>query len=87
METLEEIRETLNGIDQLMAVLFEKRMQQIEKIIAYKKKHALPIEDVKREMEIIERNLGYIESPVYQEYYEKMIRNIIELSKDYQQKQ
>ncbi|MDE6195545.1 MAG: chorismate mutase, partial [Erysipelotrichaceae bacterium] len=87
MESLEEIRKTLDEIDYQMAVLFEKRMRQIEKVIAYKKEHALPTEDVQREVEMIERNLCYIQSPIYREYYVQMIRKIIALSKDYQQKQ
>ena len=48
-------REQLNGIDSQLLFLLEKRFGFCKKIGVYKKQNNLPIEDMEREKQIIER--------------------------------
>lgn len=86
MDKLEELRLQINGIDKSLAELFEKRMKLAKEIGEYKKENNLPILDEKREEEVILRNLSYIKTNELKEYYEKFIKEVMSLSKDYQKK-
>ncbi len=85
MNELEKVRCELNEIDRQMALLFESRMKQVERVIAYKKEHNLDILDTVREQEVFERNLTYLENDCYTKYYERFIKYVMNLSKEYQQ--
>lgn len=56
MNKLEEARNVINSVDETMAQLFEKRMQAVEDVIAYKLEHDMQILDSSREQEVIQRN-------------------------------
>lgn len=86
MDKLEELRLQINDIDKSLAELFEKRMKLAKEIGEYKKENNLPILDEKREEEVILRNLSYIKTNELKEYYEKFIKEVVSLSKDYQKK-
>ncbi len=81
MSDLQNARETINKVDKEMARLFEMRMDAAKIIAAYKKENGLPIDDFKREEEIIERNCGYIENDEYRSYYVNFLKNNIKISK------
>ena len=86
MDKLEELRLQINDIDKSLAELFEKRMKLAKEIGEYKKENNLPILDKKREEEVILKNLSYIKTNELKEYYEKFIKEVMSLSKDYQKK-
>ena len=69
MDELELARKEINEADKEMAKLFEKRMNAVKTIAAYKKEHALSILDTVRENEVIARNSALIEDEVIREYY------------------
>ena len=69
-----------------MARLFEQRMDAVQRVVAYKIAHGLPIDDLGREAEIIKRNTEYIENDLYKPYYEAFLKNNIRLSKELQSK-
>ena len=50
---LEEARKNIDKIDNEMRMLFIKRLEEVNKVIRYKKEHNLPILDVSREKEVI----------------------------------
>lgn len=54
---LEEARKNIDKIDNEMRTLFIKRLEEVNKVIRYKKDHNLPILDVSREKEVIEKTL------------------------------
>ena len=84
MTELEKARESINSIDRDMAKLFEARMQAVSVIAAYKKENGLPIEDLKREAALIEKNSACITEDSLLPYYTRFLRQMIELSKEYQ---
>ncbi len=85
MNELEKARCELNEIDRQMTVLFESRMRQVERVIAYKKKHCLQILDIAREQEVLRKNRSYLENANYVKYYEQFMTYVMQLSKEYQE--
>ena len=81
---LEEARKIINEVDSQMAELFVKRMRAAEMVFEYKKEFGLPILDAKREAEVIERNVSLIEDEALKKYYETYIKNLMSLSREYQ---
>ena len=86
MDKLQSARQIINETDKEIALLFEKRMAAVRSIAQYKKENSLPVTDAKREDDVIRHNAEYIRDEEIKEYYEKFIRNTIDLSVAYQQK-
>lgn len=77
-------RNIINEIDKEAARLFEARMEAVKTIAEYKKENGLPIEDLKREEELIAKNSSLISSDELRPYYKQFLRETIEISKDFQ---
>lgn len=84
MNDLEKSRNKINLIDEQIAKLFEQRMLACKDIAEYKIKHALPITNLNREKEVIEKNSKIITDNTVREYYINFLKNTMELSKNYQ---
>lgn len=84
MNKLETARSEIDAIDLQMARLYEKRLQAVEDVIAYKKENAIPVFDGARETQVIEKNVARLENEHYKPLYEEFIRWILKQSKDYQ---
>ncbi len=84
MSDLEKARSEINQLDIELAELFEKRMKVSAKIAQYKKEHGLSIRDEAREEALIEKNRTYIEDPAIESYYVQFLRNVINISCNYQ---
>jgi len=84
MAELESAREIINSVDKQMAELFEKRMAAALKIAEYKKKNGLPVEDLARENEVIEKNLKNLKNEELSSYYVSFLKSNMEISKSYQ---
>ncbi len=82
---LNEARNIIDKTDKEIAALFEKRMESARVIAEYKMKNGLPIYDKERENLIINRNLSYV-SREMAPYYEEFLRDIMDISKKYQEK-
>ena len=83
-DSLQQARETINEIDAQMAELFEKRMSAVRQVLAYKRKHQLPILDASREQIVIEKGRALIQDPELKPYYEELLIKQMELSRRYQ---
>ncbi len=83
---LEEARKIINEVDAQMAELFVKRMRAAEMVYEYKKEFGLPILDIKREEAVIQRNAALVEDSVLKEYYIEYQKQVMALSRAYQQK-
>ncbi len=81
MDELLKAREIINTADKEMAHLFEMRMDAVKTIARYKQENGLPVDDIKRESEIINRNSLYIENDEYRSYYISFLENNIKISK------
>jgi monofunctional chorismate mutase len=84
MKTIEELRLEINKIDEEMANLFNKRMEVAKDIALYKKEFNLPIFDKERELQLLNKNLEYVQDDLKPLYREFLIK-LMELSKLYQQ--
>lgn len=84
MTDLQKAREIINETDRKMAKLFEERMSAAEAVAEYKKQHGMPIDDLVREAEVIEKNSALIKNEQFRSYYVNFLRNNITLSKQYQ---
>lgn len=60
MSELDQIRNEINAIDKRIIFEFEKRMECSLKVARYKIKHNLPVLDISREREIIDRCVTYL---------------------------
>ena len=83
---LEDARKIINEVDAQMAELFVKRMRAAELVFEYKKEFDLPILDQKREELVIEKNSALIEDEGLKEYYYSFIKNLMSISRAYQQR-
>ena len=83
---MELARMTINHVDEELARLFEKRMQAVEKIAAYKKENNIPIFDAKREEDNIARNAALIENEELKDFFVEWYRNTMAISREYQKK-
>ena len=86
MNELEKARKEIEEIDRQMAELFERRMEMSALIGAYKAENGLPVRDPEREKKLTEKNLSYIENGDLTPYYAWFLKNVIELSCEYQRK-
>lgn len=84
MSELENRRQRINSIDAEMARLFEERMQVSREIAEYKRSHGLSVRDPAREAEMVSRNRGLVKEQAVEGYYVQFLRDIIDLSCDYQ---
>ena len=84
MNKLEKARLAINEADAQIAQLFEKRMQAVEDVVAYKMENGLPVFDGAREKEVIEKNLAKISNEKLKPYYEDMLIQLMRISKEYQ---
>ena len=82
MTKLDDARKDINEIDAQMAELFEKRMQAVEKVIAYKQEQGLPVLDRSRENFVIAHNLQYIKEEKYQDSYKEFLQDIMAIFAD-----
>ena len=85
-DCLQRARKTINEVDAQMAELFEKRMEAVRQVLAYKKEHNLPILDAAREQAVIEKGCARIQDPVLKPYYEELLVKQMELSRRYQKR-
>jgi monofunctional chorismate mutase len=81
---LYELREKINQIDHEMLILFKKRMEISKLIGDYKKTNHLPVLDSVRELEILKNKKMELNDEKLWKYYEKFIKNLMDISKEYQ---
>lgn len=84
MNNLDECRKNIDEIDTLIIELFEKRMDEIKKIVDYKIKNNLPILDSSREEMMLQKNLLKIKNNEYKPYYKDVLNGFLKSSKDFQ---
>ena len=82
---LEEARKIINEVDAQMAELFIRRMRAAELVYEHKKEHGLPILDANREAQVIATNSARIEDETLRGYYVDFLKNMMAISRTYQQ--
>ena len=84
MDQLQQAREIIDQVDEQMAKLFQKRMQAVEQVVAYKKAHGLPVLDSGREQQVIAKNTARLEQKELVPYYQELLKFEMQLSREYQ---
>ena len=83
---IEEARRIISETDGEIARLFERRMEAVKEVAAYKIEHALPLYDARREASLLEKNLSVIESEEFRPYYIDVFKSLTGVSKSYQRR-
>ena len=86
MNELENLREKIDAIDKEMIALFEKRMDIVADIAAYKIKNNLPILNQNREDIVISKVKAIVKNKEYTDSAIDFIKDIMEISRKFQQK-
>lgn len=86
MSELENARIEIDAIDRQMQTLFCARMDAVQKVVAYKMKHNLPVLDASREDALLQKNLSYLEEDTYRQYYIDFLQYNMNLSRQMQSK-
>ena len=85
MNELENLREKIDAIDKEMIALFEKRMNVVADIAAYKIKNNLPVLNQNREDIVISKVKAIVKNKDYTDSAIDFIKDIMEISKKFQQ--
>ena len=86
MNELENLREKIDTIDKGMIALFEKRMDIVADIAAYKIKNNLPVLNQNREDIVVSKVKSIVKNKDYTDSAIDFIKDIMEISKKFQQK-
>lgn len=86
MNELENLREKIDTIDKEMIALFEKRMDVVADIAAYKIKNKLPVLNQNREDIVVSKVKSTVKNKEYTDSAIDFIKDIMEISKKFQQK-
>ena len=86
MNELENLRERIDTIDKEMIALFEKRMDVVADIAAYKIKNNLPVLNQNREDIVVSKVKAIVKNKDYTDSAIDFIKDIMEISKKFQQK-
>ena len=86
MNELENLREKIDTIDKEMIALFEKRMDVVADIAAYKIKNNLPVLNQNREDIVVSKVKSTVKNKEYADSAADLIKDIMEISKKFQQK-
>lgn len=82
---LKDLRVLIDEIDQKMKDLFLRRLEIAQLIKEYKLKNDLPVLDKKREEEMFKaKEKEFANNEKMYKYYEEFLKNIIKISKDFQ---
>ena len=81
---LQDAREEIRQIDEEMARLFERRMEAVRKVAAYKLKRGLPILDKEQEAKVLEGRSALIRNPALQPFYREFLQETMDISKKWQ---
>ncbi|MGL5152412.1 MAG: chorismate mutase [Clostridium sp.] len=81
MEDLYWCRDQIDEIDKELTALFEKRMDVVLKVAEYKKKNGIEIFNEKREEQVIEKNIKYLNNKDYAKPIKEFFESTMEISR------
>ena len=81
---LKEARAQIEEVDAEMADLFARRMEAVREIAAYKRERGLPIEDLSREKQLIEKQSQRIADETLRSFYIQFLQDTMDVSKRWQ---
>ena len=84
MEDIKALRSRIDKIDDELIKLFENRLDIAKRIGDIKRKNNIKVVDLKREEEVIRKNVSMVKNKDYSDLAQCFFKNIIELSKKVQ---
>ncbi|MCK9217960.1 MAG: chorismate mutase [Firmicutes bacterium] len=84
MEDIKVLRSRIDKIDDELIKLFENRLDIAKRIGDIKRKNNIKVVDLKREEEVIRKNVSMVKNKDYSDLAQCFFKNIIELSKKVQ---
>ena len=85
MNELDTARRTINEIDEQITSLFQRRMEAVRQIAAYKKENGLPIRDPVRESALLDRCRRLVTLPGVEGYLVDVMNKIMDVSCSWQE--
>ena len=85
MNELENLRERIDTIDKELIALFEERMNVVNNIAEYKIKNNLPVLNQNREDIVVSKVKSTVKNKDYTDSAIDFIKDIMEISKKFQQ--
>ncbi len=83
---LDIAREKINEVDAKMCELFLERMDAVRMVAEYKREHALPIFDAKRESAVVAKNSERVADAELRDYYVQFVQDNMRISRSYQER-
>ena len=84
MKNLEELRKEIDEIDSELVMLFERRMDVVREVGAYKRAHRLAVYDEKRVEKVLEKVTSKLRDGSHALALEKVYRALMDVSKEAQ---
>ena len=81
MSKLEELRQSIDQIDQELVRLFERRMAVTHEVGEYKQANGIPVLDTAREREVLAKKVNLISNPDLQADVVQLYENIMAISR------
>ena len=81
MSKLEELRQSIDQIDQELVRLFERRMAVTREVGEYKQANGIPVLDTAREREVLAKKVNLISNPDLQADVVQLYENIMAISR------
>ncbi|WP_294730500.1 bifunctional chorismate mutase/prephenate dehydratase [uncultured Faecalibaculum sp.] len=82
---LEEARKEIDRIDREMAALYQRRMETVEAVADWKKRHDLPVFQPEREAAILEKDAAWVK-PAYRDSWVQLLKTMMAQSRAHQQR-
>ncbi len=84
MEDLQSLRGRIDGVDRQLVALFQERMALSEAVARYKLANDIPVLDLKREREVLERKAALVDDPALKMDVTRLYELIMSMSRDCQ---
>lgn len=84
MDALKQAREEINLVDEQLAELYQRRMQAVQQVLAYKQLHGLPVLDQSRELAVIQAGVQRVPDAL-KPYYADFLKDLMANSRRFQQ--
>lgn len=82
MNKLEDLRCSIDKIDEKLIKLFEERMNVVLDVAKYKKENNIPVLNSKREQQVLDKIGRCLNDPKYKKFAEEFMKSIMNISKD-----
>lgn len=84
MRNIDELRKEIDEIDRELVALFERRMDVVTEVAAFKIETGKPLKDSEREKELIDKNATFLKNDAYKHYLKVFFKDIMECSRSFQ---